>query len=676
MIKIVMTIKNKLILIIMGICISALLIAGASFIIWQQAQSKKAMVQTLTIDVRMAADNCKAALMFKDNKNAEETLSALRVEPSITSCDIFTPDYRKFASYTRKGFVRQDSEISLQSQGYLFSDKDLTIFSQIELDGEILGTAVLKTDLERLRKDLRANTSIVLIVIAIAITIGSVLAVKLQKIISGPILNLAKLARKVSTDKSYAERAVKTTEDEVGTLIDSFNEMLNQIQKEINERTLAENEIKQHRDHLEEIVSERTLELKATNSQLKNSVEKAELMAEQALQANQAKSEFLANMSHEIRTPMNAIIGFAELLSEDDLSKEQSTFSKTILTAGKSLLQLINDILDFSKIESGKLSTEITDCNFGEFLEGINSLLRPTATEKGLEFNIIQNGSLPQIVKIDTIRVRQCLINLVGNAIKFTEKGHVNIDVRVEKKDDIPFLHFDIEDTGIGIPKEKQELVFTAFTQADGSTTRKFGGSGLGLTITKQLTELMQGNLTLTSEPGKGTTFTLIIPAGTDVDAQPAINQFNWIEPPVYERSSDQKANTDQERLGHILVVEDTVVNQKFMNALLGRLGYEITIVENGAEAVDIMENETFDLIFMDMQMPIMNGYEATKILRDKGQKLPIIALTAHAMVGDDQKCYEAGCNDYLSKPVDRTKLQMILTKYMPQLQSSASSAD
>ena len=425
--------------------------------------------------------------------------------------------------------------------------------------------------------------------------------------------------------------------------------------------------IQNKRTILEVQAKERAEKAKAqteqVNQQLELSTERANLMAREAAAANQAKSEFLANMSHEIRTPMTAIIGFSELLAEEEmLTDEQKNYVDTIRESGVNLLELINDILDFSKIEAGKLSTEIIDCSLGQLFAVIESLMQHQATVKGLAFEVLQCGQLPTQIRTDPVRVRQCLINLISNAIKFTEKGHVYVDVSLQELDYKPYIRFDIEDTGIGIAPDKQKLIFEPFAQADGSTTREFGGTGLGLTITNQLAHLLGGKLSLTSEVGKGSVFSLIIPAGVDIKSQPLLDKYGFVN----ELNEQPEAGEQNKFYGHILVAEDSRTNQMLIKLLLEQIGLQPTIAKDGKEAVDKALNQSFDLIFMDIQMPNMDGYDATVALRKKGIITPIVALTAHAIRGDDKKCISAGCNDYLTKPIDRQKLLQIIRKYLP----------
>lgn len=420
--------------------------------------------------------------------------------------------------------------------------------------------------------------------------------------------------------------------------------------------------------------SRRDVEL--VNDKLQQSIQHANALADQATVANRAKSEFLANMSHEIRTPLNAILGFSQVLSEQEMDDEQKEYVEIISASGETLLRLINDILDFSKIEAGRLETEMINCPIENLLETIEAMMSPKARRKSLEFDIVKSSELPARIVTDPSRLRQCLVNLADNAIKFTQAGHVYINVSLEMIKGEPFVRFDVEDTGVGIPFDRQMAIFEAFTQADGSTTRKFGGTGLGLTITRKLAELLGGRLSLSSEAGKGSVFSLVIPAGVDVEKQQPLVRKPKVEAEAPQEDSDESTET---YAGRVLVAEDTLTNQMLIRFLLQKMGLEIKIVEDGVQAVAAAEKGDFDLIFMDMQMPNMNGYEATALLREKGFTLPIIALTAHAMKGDREKCLEAGCTDYLSKPIDQTKLREMVAEYLgsasPDVEQSAKSS-
>ena len=404
-------------------------------------------------------------------------------------------------------------------------------------------------------------------------------------------------------------------------------------------------------------------ETEMINKQLKTSMERANRLARQATHASQAKSEFLANMSHEIRTPMNAIIGFSNLLLEEDLHDSQLEYARIISHAGQSLLDLINDILDFSKIEAGKLDIELINCPLGDVLAEIDLMLRPQAESKNLEFEIKVDSALPETIHTDPVRLRQCLLNLGNNAVKFTGTGHVHIKVSPEKADGARWIRFDVQDTGIGISQGKLNMIFESFQQADGSTTRTYGGTGLGLAITKNLVKLLGGDLTVTSESGNGSIFSMKIPLITE--DQTAHTDDGDGDSRHHDHEDEHK--TSHTFVGRVLVAEDNPSNQKLIELLLQRAGLSPVIVNDGLEAVREASGNKYDLVLMDMQMPNMNGYDAICKLRNDGITTPIVALTAHVMAGDAEKCMAAGCNKYLSKPVDNGKLRKVLATYLKQ---------
>ena len=367
--------------------------------------------------------------------------------------------------------------------------------------------------------------------------------------------------------------------------------------------------------------------------------------------ANHAKSEFLARMSHEIRTPMNAILGFAEVLRRgyEENESERQEYLDTIHSSGQHLLELINDILDLSKIESGKLEIELARCSPHQLLLETISILSGKAEEKSLKLELKWEGPVPETIESDPTRFRQMVTNLVGNAIKFTDKGTVRLVARTAGPDSNSKLMVDVIDSGIGMKPEALSRIFTPFAQADSSITRRFGGTGLGLSISKQIAEAMGGGLTVASEYGKGSTFTITVNAGS-------LKGIAMIDPAKVDAARKaRKTNDIAVKLAgtRVLLVEDGVSNRKLIMLVLGRTGAIIDWAEDGKSGSDKALAGNYDVVLMDMQMPIMDGYTAARLCRSKGLETPIIALTAHAMRGDEEKCRDAGCTGFLTKPID-----------------------
>jgi signal transduction histidine kinase/ActR/RegA family two-component response regulator/HPt (histidine-containing phosphotransfer) domain-containing protein len=412
--------------------------------------------------------------------------------------------------------------------------------------------------------------------------------------------------------------------------------------------------ILQSRREMREL-AQHTAQLEERETELQRAMQAAE-------HANRTKSKFLANMSHEIRTPLNGILGFTEVLLRDrgqSSVNQQHEYLRTIRKSGQHLLALINDVLDISKIEADQLNVESIPCCPKQIIAEAVSVLRVGAMEKGIGLDYRWEGAIPRVIHTDPYRFKQLLLNLVGNAIKFTHQGAVLIVARIDRSDDKPALVMEVRDTGIGIPREKLDLVFQPFVQADDSVTRRYGGTGLGLAIARKIANALGGELTASSVVGQGSTFTVRIAAG-DLSAD------DELAAPTQFAGADVRpdgASACNLNGLNVLVVDDGDTNRQLIRLLVERSGARVRTAENGQMALDLVGGARFDVILMDMQMPVMDGYTATITLRERGFTGPIIALTAHAMKGDRRKCEQAGCSGYLSKPVDSEQLLQTLAE-------------
>jgi len=643
-----LSIKRKLTLITMLTSSAALVLSSFSFLIYDLISFRHLLIEDLMTQAGIIGYNSAGAMEFKDVPAATATLSALTAKEDIVTAGLYGRDSKIFAHYVRNNNVIPALlPAHSQDKGYRFEGGNLQVFHDVTLNGEHLGTLFLQSDMRQWSVRAKRYAGILCIFVLISGLFALFVSSKLQRLISRPILHLEDTMRMVSANRNYEVRATKSYGDEIGRLIDGFNTMLSEIQQRDSALRGANEELKTRTGELEKEILYR----KQTQEELLKAKHTAE-------EASRAKSTFLANMSHELRTPLNAIIGYSEMLEEETRESGKSDDAKDlrkIQSAGKHLLALINDVLDLSKIEAGKMGLHLESFEVAPLIDEMITTLQPAAAKNSNKIQVHVANEVGAM-RADVTKVRQILFNLLSNACKFTDHGIISVDVDKDKIEGHNWVRFRVCDTGIGITAKQRENLFHEFSQADASIARKYGGTGLGLAITYRFVQLMKGRIAVESEPGKGATFTVRLPAQVVAEASESARSAGPSDATVPLAESKTHKDT-------ILIIDDDASVRDLMSRFLSKLGFHAVAAGSGEEGIRLARQLRPLVITLDVVMPECDGWTVLKKLKSDSTlaEIPVIMVT---IVDNEAMGIDLGASNYLVKPVDRDRLAVLIEKH------------
>lgn len=627
-----------------------LLIACTAIVGYEEYIFRQDKVQKLGSIAELAKGNSTLVLLQKTGDQKDRNpFEYLRNDPTVLAACLYGMDNELIAKYIpaqgNEFLPREPSKVR-----YRFDDKALYLFEPVVYNGKQLGTVYLKADISERFSDRLAQYAKILVVSSlIACLMALLFSFRLQRIITSPILELAGTAKTVSTNRDYSIRARKTSEDEIGQMIEAFNRMLADIQQRDAELQAANKRAEEANALLEQRVEERTAALSQATRDAEDAREAAEV-------ANQTKSAFLANMSHELRTPLNAIIGYSEMLKEEAEDLGEKSFVddlNKVHSAGKHLLGLINDVLDISKIESGKMDLYLETFDVAQLVKEVSNTITPLVAKNSNKLSVVCPPDIGTM-HADMTKLRQGLFNLLSNASKFTSNGTISLEATRANSDGKEWVSFKVSDTGIGMTQEQMDRLFQAFVQADAGTTKKFGGTGLGLAITRHFSRMMGGDTTVASEFKKGSSFTIRLPAIVG-EAAP--------ESPIISTRAKGDTTVVEPTAGSVLVIDDDPTIHDLLKRLLQRQGFKVNGVQSGREGLKIAREIRPDVIILDVMMPEMDGWNVLSSLKHDSvlSEIPVVMLS---MIEDKHMGFALGAADYLTKPIDREKLSSMLRKY------------